>query len=291
MDAVDASTPLAAGPARRRWPAAALAAAALGLVGASVALAPTRPVLSSLTIQDVDDAMVVECVARTTSTDLLVALGVSLGWQALPDPVGATILVDRGQFLELRGLDPDKGWTYDWEASNAALVKFSYDATLAAVTTGARLDDPAWETTCTLDMSASTGCAESCVEDRFRFLDGGAYATCADPVEAAFVLAPDLVKSCLVAQVRSDAGGASVAAYNLAAYGAVESCFDCVSLCIGQARSVAQTCAATGSGATEHDGLDADGPVAGDAPDHDAPDHDAPDHDAPGEDGPNAASQ
>ncbi|KAH8054030.1 hypothetical protein JL720_14558 [Aureococcus anophagefferens] len=254
MDAVDASTPLAAGPARRRWPAAALAAAALGLVGASVALAPTRPVLSSLTIQDVDDAMVVECVARTTSTDLLVALGVSLGWQALPDPVGATILVDRGQFLELRGLDPDKGWTYDWEGSNAALVKFSYDATLAAVTTGARLDDPAWATTCTLDMSASAAAPSRRVE---------------------------------IASVRSDAGGASVAAYNLATYGAVESCFDCVSLCIGQARSVAQTCAATGSGATEHDGLDADGPVAGGA----APDHDAPDHDAPGEDGPNAASQ
>ncbi|KAK7231691.1 hypothetical protein SO694_00123077 [Aureococcus anophagefferens] len=257
MDAVDASTPLAAGPARRRWPAAALAAAALGLVGASVALAPTRPVLSSLTIQDVDDAMVVECVARTTSTDLLVALGVSLGWQALPDPVGATILVDRGQFLELRGLDPDKGWTYDWEGSNAALVKFSYDATLAAVTTGARLDDPAWATTCTLDMSRRRAAPKSRVEDRFRFLDGGAYATCADPVEAAFVLAPDLVKSCLVAQ----------------------------------ARSVAQTCAATGSGATEHDGLDADGPVAGGARRTTTPDHDAPDHDAPGEDGPNAASQ
>ncbi|KAH8043472.1 hypothetical protein JL721_13132 [Aureococcus anophagefferens] len=270
MDAVDASTPLA-GPARRRWPAAALAAAALGLVGASVALAPTRPVLSSLTIQDVDDAMVVE---------------------RCPTPSARRFSWTGASFLELRGLDPDKGWTYDWEGSNAALVKFSYDATLAAVTTGARLDDPAWATTCTLDMSASTGCAESCVEDRFRFLDGGAYATCADPVEAAFVLAPDLVKSCLVAQVRSDAGGASVAAYNLATYGAVESCFDCVSLCIGQARSVAQTCAATGSGATEHDGLDADGPVAGGAaPDHDAPDHDAPDHDAPGEDGPNAASQ
>ncbi|KAH8045152.1 hypothetical protein JL720_16790 [Aureococcus anophagefferens] len=109
---------------------------------------------------------------------------------------------------------------------------------------------------------------------------------------AAFVLAPDLVKSCLVAQVRATPAALPSPADNLATYGAVESCFDCVSLCIGQARSVAQTCAATGSGATEHDGLDADGPVAGGAaPDHDAPDHDAPDHDAPGEDGPNAASQ
>ena len=251
---VGESTPLS-GARRRRplWKLVAGGVAAVGMVGVSVSLSPRRT-RTALTINNmlVDDIMEVECVSRTLSTSFLLALGQAAGWQKLPSPVGATILVDRGNFKDLRNMSDSPG-AYDWAAVNGALVGV-YDAIVGDALAGAQFVDPEWQYTCTMAPSESTGCSESCVQSRFQFMDDGAFAQCADPVEAAFLLAPDLIKSCLVDEVRDAATGGALGAYNKRTYGSPESCYECVSLCVGEARVDTQFCEWTGT--TKHDSLD-----------------------------------
>ena len=181
-----------------RYVAAALGLGAVGAVGAAArgpgAARPTTA--TSLVIQDdmVDDAMAAACVDddHAPFASKIQELG---GFITAAYPGGAVILTDRGSY------DVFHRGSYDVAAMRASMVD-GYDAALAACNAdvadcpGAFGDHPP---DCGLDDEAhyAIGCTESCLQDRFVAVDGGAYAHCADPVSAAMFLTPDLFKSCL----------------------------------------------------------------------------------------------
>ena len=186
--------PLNGSRRRRRWEYVGGAIAAVCMVGVSVSSSRLDGVRQDLSIDSnkVDAEMNEECVRKTTSTALLESMGVVAGWKSIADPLGGTLLTDRGLYKALRGL-PD-GYRYDFSASNRGIVD-RYEELLAGVSSSDVVppsEAGVWESTCSLTSAGSVGCTESCVQERFQFMDDGAFASCADPVEAAFVLAPEL---------------------------------------------------------------------------------------------------
>ena len=226
-----------AAPVPRRLVATLAAGLACFALGATL-LKPANAPLLRIRDDELDDGMVTECVGKQDAAALIEALGAEfLGWTALPNPAGAAVLMDRGAWAQLRGgsladYDWDYGeavtdFPYDYSDYAAKLVA-GYDALLAR---GA-VASPSFSTGCDLTYSSATSCSESCVETAFKAYDGGRYASCADPVEAAFSLTPDLVKECV--------GGGD--------------CYDCVSACVGAARAVFLDCGALDADADrEHD--------------------------------------
>jgi len=202
---------------------------------------------------NIDDGQRIQCVGPDLAYDFMLALGASLaGWKMLPSPVGATFLLDRGSFTELHGfprLDQRPHqmlFGYDWAVVNARIVA-GYDALLDVGNPTAPYDGslnvlvPEWNETCALEASGATPCVETCVEDRFLFIDDGAYNICSDPVEAAFVYAPDLVKSCLV-ETPPEVPVEDREVYNMRIYGKAESCWECINLCITTEEFGNRTC-------------------------------------------------
>lgn len=229
---------------RHRW-AGAAAVGGLCLVLAVATYKSVDPLGSTtLSIRDenIDDAQVVECVSKQDAAAFATALGAQyLGWTMMPNPVGAGLLMDRGAWSQLRGGSlADYSWEYgstrtnfpyDWTQGYGNLI-LGYDDFLANYQAG-NVPAPEFAGGCDFTYSGATGCAESCVEDAFMAYDGGAYASCMDPVEAAFTLTPDLIKQCVDADSDSE-------------------CFNCVSLCIGGSRAVMLNCGEATSNDREH---------------------------------------
>ncbi|KAJ1450257.1 hypothetical protein M885DRAFT_571546 [Pelagophyceae sp. CCMP2097] len=217
----------------RRWRSLVGSVAAL-CIGAAISTTGGNWDPAELTIQEtlLNDAMTAGCLDKALIVDFMAELGKALaGWTAVADPAGGTItFLDRGDFEELHG-----SAAYEWIEVNKRVVA-GYDALLApylemapappsvegaGATTMAPA--PAGTVTCTLTMSTAISCAE------FQAIQGGALASCSDP----FVLAPDLIKECLMDSrvIKADASA---------------SCFVCISTCVGAARRVDQACEAQG---------------------------------------------
>jgi len=196
---------VAPGTRRRRVAVGRYVAIGLGLVAAAVVgFSARRPVprqqqRTALSIQDdqVDDEMTVACIDADLA-NFMGKLQELAGYVAMVPPTGGVLLTDRGSYYSIYGS------AYDSATAMAGVVA-GYDAALAAC-----VADPAacygkWGAdapTCSLAIGdvmpwPQVTCVESCVQDLFFAVDGGAYAHCKDPVSAAMILAPELFKSCL----------------------------------------------------------------------------------------------
>ena len=195
---------VAPGTRRRRVAAGRYVAVGLGLVAAAVVgVSARRPVprqqRTALSIQDdqVDDAMTVACIDADLAS-FMGKLQELAGYVAMVPPTGGVLLTDRGSYNSIYG------GAYDSAAAMARVVA-GYDAALAACVAdpaACHADFGAGAPTCSLAVGAEMPwpqitCVESCVQDLFFAVDGGAYAHCKDPVSAAMILTPELFKSCL----------------------------------------------------------------------------------------------
>ena len=235
----------------RRMIGASLMTCALVLISMA-ALSQHDPMstrVSELRINEanIDDAMTADCVSKSDAAAAIETLGgMMLQWKRLPNPAGAAFLMDRGAWGQLRsGALTDYDWEYgelssdfpyDYDQQYKRVAKTLED-TVRTTTFSARTA-PTYEEGCDLTASSSTGCTESCLEEAFKAYNGGVFASCNDPVEAAFLLTPDLVAEC----VDAESGSA---------------CFQCVSSCIGQSRAVFLNCGARDVETPHHDAPDA----------------------------------
>jgi hypothetical protein len=143
-------------------------------------------------------------------------------------PYGGVIFTDRGQYGAAHQDDP-----YSYETMVATVLD-QYDALLenclsADPTEGADTCSHYYVNACALDQSSKdsqVSCVEACVTERFAATMKGTIddvSVCAYPVSSTFLLAPNVVKSCLSADYDASEGGA---------YDVDSGCYDCITGCM-----------------------------------------------------------
>jgi hypothetical protein len=170
------------------------------------------------------------------------------GYQSEGVPYGGVLFSDRGQYGELHH------GTYDLQEMRDNVVQ-KYDQLLAYCleSTDASADDVckhSYATQCSLDQSddskrGQVSCVEDCVNSRFsQFVESEGIvedaSTCAYPVLSGFLLAPNVIKSCIDPSYDATEGGKHTSA--------ITGCYDCVTTCLDGER-FAFTCS---DGAAEH---------------------------------------
>ena len=148
-------------------------------------------------------------------------------------PYGGVLFSDRGQYAELHG-----GASYDLQGMRTNVIA-KYDELLANCLTskGARAADVCshvFETQCELDRSddakkGQVSCVEDCVNSRFeQFVESEGIvedaSTCAYPVLSGFLLAPNVIKSCIDPAYDATEGGKHTSS--------IAGCYDCVTTCL-----------------------------------------------------------
>ena len=155
------------------------------------------------------------------------------GYSAEGVPYGGVLFSDRGQYAELHG-----GTDYDLQGMRTNVIA-KYDELLANCLTskGARAADVCehvYDTQCELDRSddekkGQVSCVEDCVNSRFaQFVESEGIvddaSTCAYPVLSGFLLAPNVIKSCIDPAYDATEGGKHASS--------IAGCYDCVTTCL-----------------------------------------------------------
>jgi len=143
-------------------------------------------------------------------------------------PYGGVIFTDRGQYGDAHQEDP-----YNVKTMVAAVVE-SYDELLETClnsdpSDGSDTCSHYYVNSCELDQSSrdsQVSCVEACVTDRFAQTMKGTIddvSVCAYPVSSTFLLAPNVVKSCLDPTYDASEGGL---------YDTDSDCYACISGCM-----------------------------------------------------------
>ena len=147
-------------------------------------------------------------------------------------PYGGVLFSDRGQYAELHG-----GTDYDLQGMRTDVIA-KYDELLANCLTshGHATDvcEHVFEAQCELDRSddakkGQVACVEDCVNSRFaQFVESEGIvedaSTCAYPVLSGFLLAPNVIKSCIDPAYDATEGGTHASS--------IAGCYDCVTTCL-----------------------------------------------------------
>ena len=147
-------------------------------------------------------------------------------------PYGGVLFSDRGQYAELHG-----GTDYDLQGMRTNVIA-KYDELLAnCLTSHGRSTDVCehvFEAQCELDRSddakkGQVACVEDCVNSRFaQFVESEDIvedaSTCAYPVLSGFLLAPNVIKSCIDPAYDATEGGTHASS--------IAGCYDCVTTCL-----------------------------------------------------------
>ena len=155
------------------------------------------------------------------------------GYSVAGVPYGGVLFSDRGQYAELHG-----GTSYDLQGMRTNVIA-SYDKLLANCLTSnyAQANDVCehvYDTQCELDRSddakkGQVSCVEDCVNSRFaQFVESEGIvedaSTCAYPVLSGFLLAPNVIKSCIDPAYDATEGGKHTSS--------IAGCYDCVTTCL-----------------------------------------------------------
>ena len=144
-------------------------------------------------------------------------------------PYGGVIFTDRGQYGIVHQDDP-----YNVKSMVSAVVD-QYDALLDTCLNsdpnvdGADTCSHYYVNSCDLDQSSrdsQVSCVEACVTDRFAATMKGTIddvSVCAYPVSSTFLLAPNVVKSCMDPTYDASEGGL---------YDVDSGCYECISGCM-----------------------------------------------------------
>ena len=144
-------------------------------------------------------------------------------------PYGGVIFTDRGQYGIVHQEDP-----YDVRSMVSSVVD-QYDALLDTclnsdpTVDGADTCSHYYVNSCDLDQSSrdsQVSCVEACVTDRFAKTMKGTIddvSVCAYPVSSTFLLAPNVVKSCMDPTYDASEGGL---------YDVDSDCYECISGCM-----------------------------------------------------------
>ena len=148
-------------------------------------------------------------------------------------PYGGVLFSDRGQYAELHG-----GTDYDLQGMRTNVIA-KYDELLANCLASkyAQANDVCehvFEAQCELDRSddakkGQVACVEDCVNSRFaQFVESEGIvedaSTCAYPVLSGFLLAPNVIKSCIDPAYDATEGGKHTSS--------IAGCYDCVTTCL-----------------------------------------------------------
>ena len=147
-------------------------------------------------------------------------------------PYGGVLFSDRGQYAELHG-----GTDYDLQGMRTNVIA-KYDELLAnCLASHGHANDVCehvFEAQCELDRSddakkGQVACVEDCVNSRFaQFVESEGIvedaSTCAYPVLSGFLLAPNVIKSCIDPAYDATEGGKHASS--------IAGCYDCVTTCL-----------------------------------------------------------
>ena len=148
-------------------------------------------------------------------------------------PYGGVLFSDRGQYAELHG-----GTSYDLQGMRTDVIA-KYDELLAnclasKYAQATDVCEHVFEAQCELDRSddakkGQVACVEDCVNSRFaQFVESEGIvedaSTCAYPVLSGFLLAPNVIKSCIDPAYDATEGGKHTSS--------IAGCYDCVTTCL-----------------------------------------------------------